>query len=103
VYLAEAVAHAVEDIQIDDADLAMRRLTKRSEIVASLIADEVLICIGVLIGDLSLPMACGKRSLILETQTGLRKTNGLSALTRRRERESNADDADEAENPACAA
>jgi hypothetical protein len=63
---------------------AVRRLTEGPRGIVALIAYIELICVGVLIGHLSLPLSGRQVSLVLETQTGLRESDRLSTLARSR-------------------
>ena len=81
----------IEDVEIEDADFAhgrdMERRVRRR--VVALVSDEELVRVGVLIGDLRLPLLGGEERLVVEAQTGLRKSDRLSTLAggRTRERE----------------
>src|SRR5262249_52007524 len=81
---AETVADPIQDVDIEEANLAVRRLTERPRGIVALISDVELVGIGELIRKLSLPLFGGQVRLVLETQTGLRKSYRLSALARGR-------------------
>lgn len=48
--------------------------------IVALISDVKVVRVRVLIGNLSLPLLRREERLVLDTQTGCRKSNGLSAL-----------------------
>lgn len=77
---AYAVAECVEDVEVEDADCALGRMTPRPGGVIALISDEELVCVGVLIGKLNLPVSGGEIGLVLQAQTGLCKSYRLSTL-----------------------
>ncbi len=68
----------------------------------ALVSDVKIVGVCVLIRNLSLPVLGREVRLVLETQTGLRKSDRLSTLARGGPCEAYADDTDETENPAWA-
>jgi len=79
---AQPVAQPIDDVEVDEVHRSDGWNAGRSRRIVALISHVEVVCVGVLIRNLSLPLLGREERIVLDTQTGRRKSNRLSALAR---------------------